>query len=137
MFTSLAESSLKGQRSKIGSVFHVWSITLSFLDGFGNYFAEMLTIIELCARHKTQVCSFKVKVTLRGQKSKVGSIFSVWSITLSFFDGFRNYFAVMLSIMRRCVARKTGSVVPRSRSHLEVKSKICLSHKLMSVTHVI
>ena len=67
----------------------------------------MLIIMRLCIARKTQIHSSKVKVTLRDQRSKVVSIFRVRSIILSFFDGFKNYFAEMLSIIRQRVARKT------------------------------
>ena len=59
--------------------------------------------------HKNQVCSSKVKVMLKGQRSKIGPIFGVQSITLSSLDGYRNYFAKTLAL--------------KSRSHLEVKGK--------------
>ena len=73
------------ERSKVKNsvYFHVWSITLSFLDGFQNYFAEMLTIIRQCVMCKTQVHSSKDKVTLRGQRSKIESIFRVRSVAVS------------------------------------------------------
>ena len=56
---------------KIGSIFCVRSITLSFLDRFRNYFAEMLTIMRQRVARKTQVRSSKVKVTLRDQRQKM------------------------------------------------------------------
>ena len=33
---------------KIGSISRVLSITLLFLDGFRNYFAEILTVMTMC-----------------------------------------------------------------------------------------
>ena len=51
----------------------------------------MLTIMRQCVAGKTPVHSSKVKVTLKGQRSKVGSDFCVQSVTFSFLDG--NYFA--------------------------------------------
>ena len=38
-----SRSHLEDKGLKMVSIFRVRSITLSFLDGFGNYFAEMLT----------------------------------------------------------------------------------------------
>ena len=75
---------LLGETSKVGYFFCVRSITLSFLDGFLNYLAEMFTIMRQCVICKAQIHSCKVKVTLRGQRSKIGYNFCVQSITLSF-----------------------------------------------------
>ena len=47
---------------------------------FVNNLAEMFTIIRECVVRKAKVRSSKVMVTL-SQRSKVGSIFRVWSIT--------------------------------------------------------
>ena len=84
----------------------VWAITL-FLDWFWNYLAEKFKITRWSITRKTQVHSFKVKVTFRGQRSKIGFIFRVQTITLSFLYGFWNYFAEMLTIMRQSTAHKT------------------------------
>ena len=80
-------------------------MTLPFLDGFSNDLVEMLTIIRQCGSRKTQVFNSEVKVTLRGQRSKIGSIF-VSGLkhchSLIDFD-----LTIMLTIMKQCVARKT------------------------------
>ena len=67
----------------------------------------MLTITRGCFVCNTQVCSSKVKVILRGKRSKVGPLFHVPSITLPFLDGFSNDLAEMLTTMSRCVTGKT------------------------------
>ena len=98
---------LLGQTTKIGYMFPVRTITLSFLDGSLNYLAEMFTIIRQCVLCRTQVRSCKVKVTLRGQRWKIWYNFRVRSTTLSFLNGFWYYQLEMFTIMRRCVACKT------------------------------
>ena len=42
---SRSRSQIAVKDKKIGSIFHVRSITLSFLDGFRNYFAEIIIIM--------------------------------------------------------------------------------------------
>ena len=108
-----AQGHTSDQSSKIGSIFRVRSITLLFLDGFRNYFAEMLTIMRQCVVGKIQVHNSKVT----GQRSKIESIFHVWSITVSFLDGFRSYFSIMLTIMSH-VTSKRPVCSSKSRSHL-------------------
>ena len=50
-------------------------ITSLFLNELCNALAEMITIMTQCVTHKTQICIAKVKITLRGQRSKIGSFF--------------------------------------------------------------
>ena len=104
-------------------IFRVRSVTLSFFGGFQNYVAEMFATIRQCVARKIHVGSSKVKVTLRGQRSKKGSNFRVRSVTLSFFGGFQNYLAEMFATIRRCVAARSWSVAQRSRSHLKVEGQ--------------
>ena len=104
--SSKVKVTLRGQRSEKGSNFRVRSVTLSFFGGFRNYLAEMFATILRRVARKIQVRSSKVKVTLRGQRSEKGSNFRVRSVTLSFFDGFRNYLAEMFATILRRVARK-------------------------------
>ena len=104
--SSKVKVTLRGQRSEKGSNFRVRSVTLSFVDGFRNYLAEMFaTILRRVARN-IQVRSSKVKVTLRGQRSEKGSNFRVRFVTLSFFGGFRNHMAEMFATILQRVASK-------------------------------
>ena len=89
--SSKVKATFRDQRSENGSNFCVRSITLSFFCGFQNYQAEMFATIRRCVARKIQVRSYKVKVTLRGQRSEKGSNFRVRSVILSFFGVFRNY----------------------------------------------
>ena len=75
----------------MGSTFRVCPVTLSSVMGFQNNLAQMIITARQCVECKSQVASSKVKVTM----------FSLPQRSRSFLDGFRNYFAEMLSIMRQ------------------------------------
>ena len=85
----------------LGSNMLVRSITLSFIGGFQNNLAEVFTIKRRRAERKTQVRRSKVKVTLRGQSSKMGHFFLVRSITLLPCVRFTSNLACMFIVMTR------------------------------------
>ena len=61
----------RGQRSKIGLIKHVWAVKSSCIEEFQNNFAQLLTMNRGCDTCENQVHSSKVKVTNRGQRSKL------------------------------------------------------------------
>ena len=55
----------------------------------------------------------------------------VWPITLFFEVGFRKYFIEMITILRRRVARKFGSLPWRSRSQHDLAAKSCPAYNFV------
>jgi len=55
----------------------------------------------------------------------------VWTITSLFEVGFLNYFTEMITILRRCVARKFGSLLWSSRSQNDIAAKSCPTHNFV------
>jgi len=80
-------------------------ISLFFKVGFRNYFTEMITILR--RRCWGDVSRTNLGRYLEGQgHSMTLQQNCVRPITWLFDVGFRNYFTEMITILRRCVARK-------------------------------
>ena len=119
---------LKGQghtlRSKVTFKdfrFHI--ITLSFLYLFSNSLAQMFTSMRWCVTRKTQVSSFKVKVTLEGQRSHSKIFVSAPWLCHSFLD-FQIVWHKRLPAWDDVSHVRRRSETSRSRSHLKVKCHI-------------
>ena len=113
-----------------------WSSTTAYrtlnnihTEEISSQTTRQLTIISQCVAGRISVCSSKVKATLRGQMSKYWVLFRVRFIIFhSLMD--LEIPLKMLTIIRRCVARKTWSVAPRSRSHLsQMLKRTCIRIK--------
>ena len=72
---------LTGQRSKICNLYFVRAVTSQVIVVSSLYFLQMFTLICRRVAYKTHDSISKVKVTLRGQRSKLCNLYLVWAVT--------------------------------------------------------
>jgi len=81
---------------------------------------------------ETTCCAHNLGLYLEGQgHSMTLQQNRVRPITLKFKVGFRNYFTEMITILRRRVAHKCGSLPLRSRSQRDLAAKSCPVHNFV------
>ena len=73
----------KGQRCDAIAIYahgiygsRVWSITRTCIEGFLNYLAQMYSITRRCVMLNNWVCTFKVKVTDKGQRCDAMALYT-------------------------------------------------------------
>ena len=82
------------------TIYLVWRTSQPCIVEFPSYWAHLFTMT-----HKTQACTLKLKVTLRGQRSKrvlFDTIYLVWRTSQPCIIGFPSYWAHLCTMMRWC-----------------------------------
>ena len=104
---SKVKVTLRGQRSKLGHLYLVRAVTSQVIVVSPWYLVEMFSIMSRRVAYKTHDSMSKVKVTLRGQRSKLGHLYLVRAVTSQVIVVSPWYLVEMFSIMSRRVAYKT------------------------------
>ena len=94
---------MEAKNSKIGLIKYFLAINSLCVDRFQNSFAHLLPKTRGCATCINQVHRSKVKVTDRGQRSKIGLIEQVWATNSLCIDRFQNNSTQLITRIRRCI----------------------------------
>ena len=104
---SKVKVTLRGQMSKLGHLYLVWAVTSQVIVVSPWYLVEMLSIMSRCVAYKTHDTMSKVKVTLRGQRSKLCNLYLVWPTTSRVIVVSSWYLVEMFTLIWRHVTYKT------------------------------
>ncbi len=113
--TSKVKVALRGQRSKIGTKCPSGVISTKPFSRFSNNYTQIIVTIRGRSTRKTQVPTSKVKVTLRGQRSKMETKCPSTVISTKPFGTFSNNYTQLFC------AHKTQVILRGQRSKLGTK----------------